>query len=265
LSVLATAAVLTGAIGYGVGSVLQAWAATRAHGPVVVLHRAYLAGLGCDAVAWLSSLLALRTLPLFSVQAALAGSVAVTVVLAHVTLNDPLLRRDVLATAVVVASIVVVLAAAGRQSSAPAPEWFGLATGLAVPLVAIVLVGVYRRGTLLLATVAGLAFSGAAVCARSLAGIHLGPGLLLRPLVWALAAFGLLGALAYARSLERGPVGPATAVLWLVEVIVPGVLGVAALGDRVRPGWAVPAGVAVVVAVLACITMSLRPSSAAPA
>jgi drug/metabolite transporter (DMT)-like permease len=263
--VLATAAVLTGALGYGAGSVLQARAAARAHGPVVLIHRAYLAGLGCDAVAWLCSLLALRTLPLFTVQATLAGSVAVTVVLGHFTLNDPLRRRDVLATAAVVASIVVVVAAAGRQSSAMAPTWFLAATVSAAPVLALVLVGVYRQGTLVLATVAGVAYSGAAVCARSLADVHLGPGLLLRPLAWALVGFGLLGALAYARSLERGPVGPATAVLWLVEVIVPGALGVAVLGDRVRPGWAAPAGMAVVVAVLACVAMSLRRPSVAPA
>ena len=66
-------AALVGMFGYGIGSVLQAAAAARASGPAVLRHPAYLAGLTCDAVAWLASLAALRSLPLFVVQSLLAG------------------------------------------------------------------------------------------------------------------------------------------------------------------------------------------------
>lgn len=263
--VLATAAALLGALGYGVASVLQGWAARRRHGPGVVLDPAYLSGLACDGVAWLCSLYALRSLPLFSVQAVLAGSIAVTVVLGHVVLGQHLRRRDVLAAGTIVAALVLVVAADGGQSTAAAPSWFVAATLVAVPTLAVILLALYQRGSLVLATVAGTAFSGAAVCARSLSGSPLQPDLLLHPLTWALVCFGALGALAYARSLERGPVGPATAVLWLVEVALPGVVGLVVLGDRVRPGWAPGAVVGVGVAVAACAVLSVGRAPADPA
>jgi FtsH-binding integral membrane protein len=96
------------------------------------------------------------------------------------------------------------------------------------------------------------------VCARALPEARGWRGLLVDPFLWSLLVSGLVGALAYARSLERGPVGPATAVLWVVEVVVPGALGVLALGDHVRPGWAIPAAAAVCAAVVAAVSMSLR-------
>ena len=50
------------------------------------------------------SLLALRTLPLFAVQAVLAGSVAVTVILAAIVFNVALTSRDLIAVAAVIRS-----------------------------------------------------------------------------------------------------------------------------------------------------------------
>jgi drug/metabolite transporter (DMT)-like permease len=257
--VLPIAAALAGALAYGTGSVLQASAAGRARGPAVLVHRAYLAGLVLDVLAWLSSLYAVRRLPLFTVQAVLASSVVVTVVLAAVVLGDRLRRPDVVATATIVVAIVVLVASAGSQSPGSPPPWLTPVVLASVAAIALTLLGFYRAGgSLVLAAVAGTAFSGAAVCARALAEAGGVRGLLLDPLVWSLVALGLLGALAYARSLERGPVGPATAVLWVVEVVVPGVFGVLALGDHVRPGWALPAAAAVCAAVVASVVMSLR-------
>jgi drug/metabolite transporter (DMT)-like permease len=200
-----------------------------------------------------------RRLPLFTVQAVLASSVVVTVVLAAVVLGDRLRRPDVVATATIVVAIVVVVASAGSQSPGSPPPWLAPALVASVAALALTLVGLYRAGgSVVLAALAGTAFSGAAVCARALPEARGWRGLLVDPFMWSLLASGLVGALAYARSLERGPVGPATAVLWVVEVVVPGALGVLALGDHVRPGWAVPAAAAVCTAVVAAVSMSLR-------
>lgn len=256
--VVATLAALTGAVGYGGGSVLQGAAARRAHGPAVVVHPLYLAGLGCDLLAWLCSLYALRFLPLFTVQAVLAGSVAVTVVLARVLLRERMAVRDALATGLIAAALIVVVASAGRESAVTTPPWLTAAMIVAAAAVAVALASAYRSGSsALLALVAGLAFSGAAICARSLSTATLSQ-LVLEPQGYLLLFFGGLGAVGYARSLERGPVGPATAVLWLVEVVAPGAVGVLVLGDGVRPGWALPAGLAVATALLGCVALSSR-------
>jgi hypothetical protein len=111
------------------------------------------------------------------------------------------------------------------------------------------------------AVIAGAAFAGAAVCARGMdasAGLS---SLLLAPLVWAIAGFGVLGALGYARALESGQVGPATALLWVVEVLVPGGVGVFVLGDQVRPGLEWLAVLSVVVAVGASGVLALSPAA----
>jgi hypothetical protein len=79
---------------------------------------------------------------------------------------------------------------------------------------------------------------------------------LLHPLAWVVAATGVAGTMAYAAALRRGPVGPATAQLWAVEVVVPAAVAIPLLGDGVRPGWLPPAIVAVaaVVALTAVLT-----------
>lgn len=255
---VATLAAVIGAVGYGVASILQAAAARRAQGPAVVVHPFYLAGLGCDLLAWLCSLYALRFLPLFTVQAVLAGSIAVTVVLARAVLGERMTRGAGVAIALISAALIVVVASAGPESVVTQPSWLTAALLAAGAGMAVAVVVAYRSGSsLLLAVLAGLAFSGAAICARSLSTVAVSE-LLGEPQAYALLLFGVMGAGAYARSLERGPVGPATAVLWLVEVVAPGVVGVLVLGDAVRPGWAVPAGVAVATALLGCVALTSR-------
>ena len=250
-------AALVGMFGYGIGSVLQAAAAARASGPAVLRHPAYLAGLTCDAVAWLASLAALRSLPLFVVQSLLAGSLGVTVILARAFLGAPVRRRDAGAVLAVALALATVAGASGAQSAQPpAPGFQAFAmTGLLL-VVAVTAASYHRAGSLPLATVAGLAFSGAALCARAVTGTTSWLQLLSEPLAWAVLGFGVVGALTYARALERGPVGPATAVLWGVEVLVPGAIGAAVLGDGVRPGWTLPALLAVAVALAACTILA---------
>ena len=78
---------LAAALCYGVASVLQAVAAARTSSGAAVDPRLlgrlltqgpYLAGLGLDGVGFAASLLALRSLPLFLVESAVASSIGVT-------------------------------------------------------------------------------------------------------------------------------------------------------------------------------------------
>lgn len=252
------AAAIAGTLLYGVASVAQSYAAQRATGAAVLRHPAYVAGLGCDLLAWVASLVALTALPLFVVQSLLAGSLAVTVVLAALVLHVPVGPSGRAATLAVVLGLFCVSWSAGPESTRSAPGWF---TGLlALLLVAVFAAGValYRRGGSIPLAVAGaLAFSGAAMGARALATtipdwVALGG----RPTAWMVVAFGVVGAVLYARSLERGPVGPATAALWVIEVIVPGTVGVLVLGDTVRSGTAWLALVGVVLAVAGTVVLA---------
>ncbi|OHV62283.1 hypothetical protein [Pseudofrankia sp. BMG5.36] len=121
---VALAFAVAAAVSYGAGSIAQAEGARRAPDTLRALrHPLYLAGLGCDLLAWLASVAALRTLAVYQVQAILAGSLAVTVLGARVVLAARIRRRD--AAAVTVLALIVVAAAAGPQELAdsdPGPD-----------------------------------------------------------------------------------------------------------------------------------------------
>lgn len=254
---LALGAAVLGALAYGVGSVLQAYAARRAVGTAVIRHPAYLLGVGCDLVAFVGSVVAVRSLPLFAVQSVLAGSLGVTVVLGRVFLGTRVRRRDAAALLGIVGSLVVLALAAGVQSALPAPAWFPVVALLAALGAAALLVSLYGRvAPWRLAMLAGFSFAGSAIGARAV-DLHAGwIGLPLQPIAWTIVAFGVIGSLAYARSLEQGSAGSSTAILWVVEVVVASLLGVGLLGDRVLPGWDLPALGAITVAILGCVVLA---------
>jgi hypothetical protein len=260
--ILGLGAALFGAFSYGAASVLQAVGAARASGPAVVRQPVYLLGLVCDLIAWLASLVALQRMPAFAVQSLLAGSVGITVLLAWLFLGARPRPRDGVALVLLTAALVGVAAASGSQAASAAPRGFALAAWVSVVVLGGLLAATYRPGRWApVSVVAGAAFAGAAVCARGMdasAGLS---SLLLEPLVWAIAGFGVLGALGYARALESGQVGPATALLWVVEVLVAGGVGVFVLGDQVRPGLEWLAVLSVVVAVAASGVLALSPAA----
>ncbi len=247
---------------YGVASTLQAYAARHASGPQVVRHPAYLVGLGGDGLAWLLSLVALAWLPLFVVQSLLAGSLAVTVLLAVPVLHFRPSRADVVAVAVATAGLVLVSASAGAESRNAAPGWFTPALLVSVGAVLAAAAIAYSRGSsMMAAALAGLGFSASALGARA---AHLGEAPwraeLANPLTWAVLIAGITGALMYARSLEKGSVSLATATLWGVEIVVPGAIGVAILGDTVRVGWELPALAGVACVVAGCLILAKSPA-----
>lgn len=246
---LALAAALGSALCYGVASVLQQVGARRTAqatsiDPRLLLRLGrelpYVSGIGLDAVGWVLSLLALRTLPLFLVQSAIASSIAVTAVVARFTLGTRLDRREVGAIVVIVVGLLLLAVAAAPDSARPVDAGFRLALVVGVAVLAVAGTLAARvdasRGALGLAAMAGLAFSGTAISARVLPIPDHLIDLAREPVVWALLGYGLLGILLFAIALQRGSVTTTNAVLFAVETIVPTVVGVALLGDRARAG-----------------------------
>lgn len=257
----ALAAAVAGALGYGVASVLQAIAAARAQGPALLRHPAYLVGLAVDGLAWLASLIAVRQLPLFAVQSILAGSIAVTVVLASVFLGTRLGVKQWIAVTCVLIGLVGVAAASGHQSANATPTNFPIFAMIGLGALVVFSLLIYRmHAPASMAVLAGVAFSGAALCARSFEGAGDWRDLLSQPVAWAVLGFGLVGMVTYARSLEGGAVGTVTSILWVVEVVVAGAVGVFALGDTVRQGWLGIAAASVILAVGACVVLAAGPT-----
>jgi drug/metabolite transporter (DMT)-like permease len=263
---LALAFALLGAIGYGAASVLQAIGAGHQAGTLrTLIDPVYLAGVVLDLLAWLASLVALRTLPVYQVQSLLAGSIAVTVLLARTTLGHRLRRVDLAAIGVTVLALAVLAASSGPQQpialSSPDATWLALA---AIGVALLGLGAVRARLAEAAGALAGLAFGGAALCARAVVlppdVVHHLTRLASDPLIWGLLGYGVTGMLLYAQALENGAVGPVTALLWITEVVAPSLVGVLLLGDTVRDGWLPFAVVAVLAAVLSAAVLALSES-----
>lgn len=230
-------------VAYGVASVLQSVGAHRAAAPGTGFVRAlahqlpYLAGVGLDMVGFAASVVALRGLPLFFVQSAVAGSVGVTAAVSARYLGARLSRPEQLALVVLVVGLVLLAASARPEAPTPLPEaarWTLLA---GVALMAVAGAASARRGgAVLLGLLAGLGFSGVGIAARSWRLPSDPAAVLADPTVWAVIGYGVIGALLFAAALQRGRVTATAAVTFAAETCLPTAVGVAFLGDRPRTG-----------------------------
>lgn len=248
--VLGLACALFAAVAYGSASVLQAVAAQRAEqgaglDPRLMVRLArsvpYVSGLGLDLAAFLASLVALRTLPLFLVQSAVASSVGVTAIIAA-AIGVRLRGREVASLIVLAAGLLMLAISAQPEQGAPITLTYRWALLASVVLLGAVGVIAARHGgrssAPALAFLAGLAFTVVAVSARSLTLPTPLWHTLADPGLWAILAHGALGMLLFTTALQRGSVTTAVALTFAVETVVPAVIGLAFLGDRTRAGYA---------------------------
>jgi hypothetical protein len=269
---------------YGVGSVLQAAAATDAApatrlDPRLLLTLArswrYPLGLALDAAGFVLSLVALRTLPVYVVQSVVASFLAVTAVVATATLGLRMHRLEMAALVVVVLGLALVGLSAAPQSAPVVGEgtqWLVLAASLALLLAAVPLGRTTRSGGVwMLSGVAGLAFGTVAVAARLLSpsvrpsGIADDAAMLVgAPAFYAVLVATPLALVAYATALQRGSVVAATAPLVVGETVLPALAGLHLLGDHTRPGWGSLATVGFVLAVGASLFLCRFGEVAAP-
>ncbi|HEU4676237.1 MAG TPA: DMT family transporter [Motilibacteraceae bacterium] len=259
---------LAASLCYGLATVLQALAARRAVGPsagtgglaATVVDVRYLAGLVLDGAGFAASVVALRTLPLFLVQAAVTSSVGVTAVLAVRFLGARLRRRELLTLLLLGAGLLLLAASARPERALPLPVvggWVVLAAGLVVGAGCLLAARAGGRAAgPACAAGAGLAFGGAALAARALTVPHPLWRVVTDPLAWALAVHGVVGTLAYAAALLRTAATTVAAVTFAVETVVPAALGLALLGDSVRAGTAPLAALGFALAVTASVLLA---------
>ncbi|MED7953820.1 DMT family transporter [Streptomyces sp. BE303] len=245
---LTTALVAT--VCFGFGSVFQARGAREAPkadrvqvGLLAALLRSwqFLLGTGLDVAGFALSIVALRTLPLFLVQAVTNASLAVTGLAAARLLGARLRRSDLLGIAAVVAGLTLLALGSGSEGRDHAPavfHWALLATTALMLLLTLVLAR--RSGNAAAAGLGLLAGVGFGVTSLAVRVLDVSGPLTVftDPAGYALAVGGLGGYLAYALALQRGTVTAATAAGTISETFGPALVGVAALGDAARPGYA---------------------------
>ncbi|MEV6976285.1 hypothetical protein [Kitasatospora sp. NPDC093806] len=245
---LTTALVAT--VCFGFGSVFQASGAREAPradrvrvGLLAALVRSwrFLLGTGLDIAGFVLSIVALRSLPLFLVQAVTNSSLAVTALAAARLLGARLRRGDLVGIVAVVAGLTLLAfgsGSEGRDHAPPAFHWALLATTALMLLLTFMLAR--RRGNAAAAGLGLLAGVGFGVTSLAVRILDVsGPlGVFTDPAAYGLALGGLGGYLAYALALQRGTVTAATAAGTVSETFGPALVGVVALGDTARPGYA---------------------------
>ena len=245
------AAAAVACVCYGVASVFQAVGArreSRAEGvdPRLLMRLLrslpFVGGTALDALGLAFNLYALRTLPLFTVQAIVNTNLAVTALAAVVMLKLTLSGRDRLAIGTVIGGLVLLAISSGSEGTKTFSELerydlLGVAIVLAA---AAVLVGnVYRRAhSAMLGALAGLLFGVFGISVRvlpSLAPAHL----VTDPAAYAAVISSATGFMFFTAALQRGSVTAATSALVVGETTIPALVGLLFLGDSTRPGFVV--------------------------
>lgn len=246
---LAWVAVLLSAVCAGTATILQASAARKVptvdHFDAGLLLRlarrsTYLVAVALLAVGLLLAVVALRTLPLFLVQAVRASNLGVTALLSVLVLRQRLHWTELAAVAAVGVGLVVLAFSAGPQQPADVGPGVRFAMVGAVVLVGLATAAAARlppgpRSGLVLGVLGGLCFALLALGGRIVRDFH--PlALLADPAAWAMGLAGLLGLLVSATAMQRASVVTVTAATVSTETVVGALLGILACGDRPLPG-----------------------------
>jgi hypothetical protein len=221
-------------------------------------QRLYWLALAISAVGFIAQLPALRTLPLFVVQAAQAANLAAAALLAIPVLKEHLRLRDWLAVAAVVAGLWLLLVSISTRHSILTKDFdFRLLPWIAF-LSAVGYISQRVRGMLggaILGFIAGLAFGTVGVAVRSVQGSSL-TSLLLDPSIYVLIVSGALGFMLYAVALGRSTVTVATTALIVAQIGGSTVVGTLMLGDRTRSGYTLIAAFGLALAVVGAVALA---------
>jgi drug/metabolite transporter (DMT)-like permease len=262
---------LGSAVCFGTASVFQAVAARRAAAgsdasgvDVGLLMRAvrqgwYVLGLALDAAGFALELVALRTVPIYVVGAALAASLAVTAVVAAWLLKARLGAAEWGAVAVVCVGLAALAAASGAEGHGTGGP--GLRWGTLVAAVLVLASGAVagrlpeRVRAAVLGLGAGVGFGVVTVAVRLIPDFTVS-GVLANPASYAVLVGGGAAFMLLTTALQRGSVTAATAGMVIGETFGPALVGVLALGDRTREGLTGLAVAGYLLAVLGALALA---------
>lgn len=261
-------------VAYGFANLLQSVAAARTtlhhtFDPGLLLrlasHRTYLVGLLCQVTGFVLAFLARRDLPLFLVQASVAAGLGVTALLGVVVLKWRLPAAEVVLLALLFGGITALVLAAR-----PAPSrQLGTAglIGLAAALGVIAVLGFFAvrlhgaPGSVVLGSLAGMAFSAAAVAARPLASADSAEEFVRNPLLYLLVAHSLVGQLLLGLAMQRGSTTAAVAAMDAAGAVPAAIIGLLLLNDKIWPGreWLAGAGFLITLVAVVGLTRYAEP------
>lgn len=234
---------------YGVANLLQSVAAARTdlHSAFSLRllvrlgrHKAYLFGIGCQFAGFALAFLARRDLPLYLVQSAMAAGLGVTTVLGVVILKWRLPRTEVALLAALCMGLAALIISAQPAESQPLSS--AGTVWLVVALIGIGVTGFFTAGlhgalgSVVLGSLAGLAFGAAAVASRPLAGAESLDQFVRDPLLYLVIAHSVVGQMLLGMAMQRGSTTAAVAAMDAAAAVPAAVIGLLFLGDAIQPG-----------------------------
>ena len=259
---------------YGVANLLQSAAAARTtvhhtFDPGLLMRlagqRTYLIGLLCQMLGFLFAFLARRDLPLFLVQASVAAGLGVTALLGVLILKWSLPAAEIALLALLLGGITALVLAARPAHARPMGVSGLVVLGAAIAVLALLGFPAARlhgaAGSVVLGSLAGVAFSAAAIAARPLAGAHSIAALLESPLLYLLVAHSVVGQLLLGLAMQRGSTTAAVAAMDAAGAVPAAIVGLLLLGDRIEPGrgWLAALGFVVTLGAVLGLTRYAEP------
>lgn len=256
-------------VAYGFANLLQSVAAARTtvhhtFDPGLLLrlagHRTYLVGLLCQIIGFVLAFLARRDLPLFLVQASVAAGLGVTALIGVVVLKWRLPAAEVALLVLLFGGITALVLAAE-----PAPSrQLGTAgrVGLVAALALICVLGFFAArlhgppGSVALGSLAGMAFSAAAVAARPLASADSVEAFVRDPLLYLLIVHSVVGQLLLGLAMQRGSTTAAVAAMDAAGAVPAAIVGLLLLNDRIWPGREWLAGIGFLATLVAVVGLT---------
>ena len=114
---------------------------------------------------------------------------------------------------------------------------------------------------MVLGSLAGLAFSAAAIAARPLAGEHSAADVCANPLLYLLVAHSIVGQLLLGLAMQRGSTTAAVAAMDAAGAVPAAIVGLLLLGDQIHPGreWLAAVGFVATLASVIGLTRYAEP------
>jgi hypothetical protein len=257
-------------VAYGVANLLQSIAAAntdlhQGFSPRLLWrlgqHKAYLFGIGFQFAAFALAFLARRDLPLFLVQSAVAAGLGVTAVLGVLVLKWKLPTTEILLLALLCFGLAGLIVSAEPMPSRPMGPLGVILLGVALVVIAVAGFFAVRMhgapGSVVLGSLAGLAFGAAAVASRPLASVHVFDGVLLAdPLLYLLVGHSVVGQLLLGLAMQRGSTTAAVAAMDAAAAVPAAVIGLLFLGDSIHAGREWVAALGFVATLVSVIGMS---------
>lgn len=201
------------------------------------------------------SLVALRIMPLFLVQALIAASIIVTAYGERIFLRRNLPKRIYAAlTAVIVGLIFLILSAVTGHARIDnqAVKYIVEVFPIPIGLIGIFFIYIKRNNisAMALAALGGLAFGNTSTIGRILVYPHDYWNLIENPLIWSLVLSAVLGQYLFSVSLQRASATQSNALMILTQTLCPSLFGLIFFGDEIKAGFGVIVAAGIVLVIL---------------